>query len=144
MNSLLTIAIFFAMTLSWIPTVHAETYRWTGASGVVHFSQFPPPQGKSRIAKTPPINTFTSPAAPAPAVAALASGNTIRTPSTKPGKSHKASHGTCRQARSNLQIYESGRRVKIRQPNGEVTWLIDARRQQQIQQIKKFLHQDCP
>ena len=143
------IAGLLGLTLgAWLVTGQAETYRWTDAEGVVHFSQFPPPnsqQGVKKVTDTP-ISTLsgsgTTPAesTPAPSSAAPAAGNA---PQPLKEQVPPASKQACDTAHANLAALQSGQRIKVQMPDGSTHWLDDAERATRLKQTQAFLAQRC-
>jgi hypothetical protein len=69
--SMLAVALVFAASLG--PPAHAQSatyYRWKDASGVTHYGDAPPPQGKATAVKVKGSVTSSSSASAPPSVAA--------------------------------------------------------------------------
>lgn len=141
------IAGLLGLTLgAWLITSNAEAYRWTDADGVVHFSQFPPPdqQNAKKVTDTP-ISTLSgagsaAPAADAGTAAPAANGNT---PQPIKKQVPPASKQACDTARNNLAALKSGQRIKVQMPDGSTHWLDDAERAKRLKQTQDFLAQRC-
>lgn len=141
------IAGLLGLTLSaCLITAHAEAYRWTGANGVVHFSQFPPPgQQNAKKVSITPISTLSGAGNAAPATDAGTTAPTASGKTPQPIKKQipPASKQACDTARNNLAVLQSGKRVKIQMPDGTTHWLDQAERSKRLKQTQDFLNQRC-
>lgn len=143
------IAALLGLTLgAWLVTGQAATYRWTDPDGVVHFSQFPPPNNQQNVKKVPdtPISTLSgagaAPAAnaPAPSSAAPTAGNA---PQPIKQQIPPAGKQACDTAHANLKALQSGQRIKVQMPDGSTHWLTDTERSKRLKQTQGFLAQRC-
>ena len=104
-----------------LPVAASNIYKWTDASGQVHFSQTPPPQGassvKSQTQLQPGVTTQSVPVAPPPAAAATKPGEekTAAAPESKEAKSKR-----CAASKERLALLEerTAYRLMITQPDG--------------------------
>jgi hypothetical protein len=143
------IAGLLGLTLgAWLITSNAEAYRWTDANGVVHFSQFPPPNQQKNAKKVSdtPISTLsgagsTTSAKDSGTAPAAAAANSAPQPIKK--QVMPASKQACDTARTNLAALKSGQRIKVQMPDGSTHWLAGAERAKRLKQTQDFLAQRC-
>lgn len=129
-------------------TVLAETYRWTDANGVVHFSQFPPTGQNATTVNDAPIGTVSDGSSNASAESSTPSNDgqsaspTEQT-STKAAPNAAGTKEACAAARSNLAALQSGERIKEKMPDGSTHWLTTAEQAARLKQTNDFLQQHC-
>jgi hypothetical protein len=125
------------------PLAQAQVYKWTDASGTVHFAQSPPPQG-TRYAVVPVAGgegaSGTEPA-PAPASAAAPAraapgGGVADTPDNR-GK-------LCADLSGNIGLLQSGQPLTVDDAQGNRVAMDDARRQQELASAQDQYRQYCP
>lgn len=142
------IAGLLGLTLgAWLITSHAEAYRWTDSNGVVHFSQFPPPeQHNAKKVTDTPISTLSGTGSAAPT---KNSGTTSAAPAASgaPQAIKKqvtpASKQACDTARANVALLKSGQRIRVKMPDGSMHWLDNAERSKRLKNNQDFLAQRC-
>lgn len=122
------------------PLATAQVYKWTDASGTVHYSEMPPAQGTkfSKVTTTgtvqplaPPAPAQTSSTAAAPAAAPVQMADTPENRSTM-----------CTSLKSNLAALQGSGPV-VMQQNGKPTALDDAQRKQQTSAAQAQYDQYC-
>lgn len=109
-----------------------QVYKWTDASGVVHFSDAPPPKDSKDVQlmkvssddRPHSVNNETGNAAPADSN----SGDSGSAPANPNAANVKA----CATARNNLEILNSKMPVSVTGPDGKAVPLDDKARQAQI------------
>lgn len=144
MRSASTVAALVAVVLGvWLPTSQATVYRWTGANGVVHFSQFPPNGRKATKISNNPIDTVPGRATAAPKTTTPAGERNSQQSGHAAPQPPRASQQACHRARANLDALQSGRRVKIKMPDGSTHWLTPAEHSKRLTQTKAFLARRC-
>lgn len=120
--------IAFALLLL-APLVYAQAYKWTDASGTVHYSQTPPPAGTkyslitlSGATEAPVQSANTEPSSSA-STAAAAAAPVADTPENRAR--------LCTQLKTNLDTLHGGGPVVMQQGNQQVVMNADQRKQQQ-------------
>lgn len=120
------------------PMAKAKIYQWKGAGGIIHYSQFPPsPSIQAKPVEIQPIPTYQ---------------NAIKKSPSTPSKSQKTTHKKtkhsltpiqCRKIQENLKILQSGRRVRLKEPNGKIKWITPSERKNDIKMLKKNIQRGC-
>lgn len=121
------------------PLATAQVYKWTDASGTVHYSQDAPPQGtKYKQVKT--TGTVDPIAAPAPAGA----NSEATTPPTTTAAADTSGNQSkfCVSLKSNLAALQ-GTGPVVMQQNGKTTALDDDQRKQQASSTQAQYDQYC-
>lgn len=135
---------------------HTQTiqiYKWTDYSGIIHYSQFPPKDENNNfnVAKTQvsiPIsaspkeeNIKDSMVNIKQYIEERASARKTRAVQKQIAKTNK---DNCTTARKNLELYQSGRRIKTRaNDNSEIQTLSEKDRLNRIKQSEKNIKSYC-
>ena len=124
------------------PLATAQVYKWTDASGTVHYSQDQPPQGtKYKQVKT--TGTVDPIAAPAAAASTGSGGETASASGTAPATNKSGNQSKfCVSLRSNLAALQGGGPV-VMQVNGKTSALDDDQRKQQASTTQAQYDQYC-
>ena len=153
------LAGLLAAALAAAPAL-AQQYKWVEKDGRVRYGDTPPPGVKATRLKGP-----SGPAAPAaaPAAAAKAAPKGPMTAAEQEAafrkrqiEAEKAAEKSaqdsqaaaqkadqCQRAQANLRLYESGERVRRTTASGEITYLEDAQREQEIARSREMVKQLC-
>jgi len=123
----------------------AAVYRWTDASGNVHFSQEVPPQGTDakelRVRPAPLIGDTPPPKSPAKAAGDVPAAK-AGTPSPAESAQQKVMREkNCAIARNNLRVFQRGGR--IRDAKWNIIGLTDKQRQARIAETEKLIKKFC-
>ncbi|MDE2268381.1 MAG: DUF4124 domain-containing protein [Thiomonas sp.] len=153
-------ALFLAMALMGMTSAHAAQWKWRDASGVVHYSDQPPP------ANIPASNILQRPTANA-AVAATAShsasqpqaSNELEKKIAEQKKAEQAAQEqaklqqqqaqalvnqqNCLQAQKQLQVLDSGQRMVQIDAQGQRVIMDDAQRAAERAKIAGLISQYC-
>ena len=136
-RSLLAVAL-----LLLIPAVSAQVYKWKDASGTVHYSEAPPPQGT----KFEKIHTSGSAepvaAPPAAPVNEAPEGGSLEGPTQKVADTPENRAKLCSSLKSNLGALQGSGPVVMEQ-DGKPQALDDAQRKQQIATAQAQYDQYC-
>lgn len=136
-RSLLAVAL-----LLLIPAVSAQVYKWKDASGTVHYSEAPPPQG-TRFEKIHTSGTAEPVAAPPPApVADTPEGGSLEPPVQKVADTPENRAKLCSSLKSNLSALQGSGPVVMDQ-GGKPRALDAAQRKQQIANAQAQYDQYC-
>ncbi|MGH8158642.1 MAG: DUF4124 domain-containing protein [Rhodanobacter sp.] len=121
------------------PLAVAQVYKWTDASGTVHYSQDAPPQG-TKYARVTTTGTVDPIAAPAPTPA---NSEASATPATTPVADTPENRSKfCVSLKSNLAALQGSAPV-VMQMNGKTTALDDDQRKQQASTTQAQYDQYC-
>lgn len=124
--------------------VAAQVYKWTDASGTVHFSDSPPPQGtKYTSVKIPRAATATAPAAGTPAPSA--EGSTDK-PAEKPARIEDTPENRsklCTDLKANIALLRGDQPLTIDDDKGQRTAMPDERRRQELATAEGQVKQYC-
>ncbi len=162
MRSLL--AALLAGALLAAPSAFAQQYKWVEKDGKVRYGDTPPPGVKA----TPLKGAGPAPApAAAPAAADKAAAKAApKGPMTaaeqeqafrkrqidadkaaekaaQEGKLAAQKADQCQRAQANLRLYESGERIRRTTASGEITYLEDADRAQEISKTRQMVRDLC-
>ncbi|OOG48106.1 DUF4124 domain-containing protein [Rhodanobacter sp. C01] len=123
------------------PLATAQVYKWTDASGTVHYSQDAPPQGtKYKQVKT--VGSAEPLSAPAAASAPESSSQTAA--AAPPAADTSGNQSTfCVSLRANLAALQGSAPVVMKQPDGKTTALDDDQRKQQASSAQTQYDQYC-
>ncbi|MBU6440805.1 MAG: DUF4124 domain-containing protein [Betaproteobacteria bacterium] len=149
-----------AALLCLAPAAQAQ-WKWVAPSGVVQYSDQPPPSGtpaRSILARPTP-SSMEQPAAPASGASAAARVRAgLAKAKEQQEQQRKAQEQArqlqaqvqaqqraqvCEQARQQLQLLDSGRRVRQAGPNGELNYLDSAQIQAQRAQAQAAMQAAC-
>jgi hypothetical protein len=122
------------------PLATAQVYKWTDASGTVHYSEAPPAQG-TKFSKVTTTGTVEPLAAPAPSEAE-SSRETPAEPAKPVANTPENRDKLCASLKSNLAALQGGGPV-VMQQDGKTTALDDAQRKQQIDSAQAQYDQFC-
>lgn len=157
-------AIAGLLAAAWFaPYASAAIYKWTDPSGVIHYSQTPPPEGQGKhLEELTPSGISTSapgPAAPADAPAPAKtppparSGKGAAKPHAKPKTPDKAKEkapedpaaraARCKKAQETLTLLETHPRVNLHEAGGKVTHLTEDQRQARITSLRQEVAKAC-
>lgn len=121
------------------PLATAQVYKWTDASGTVHYSQDAPPQG-TKYAQVKTTGAVDPVVAPAPAPA---NSEASDAPATTPVPDTPENHSKlCTSLKSNLAALQGAGPV-VMQQNGKTTALDDDQRKQQAGTTQAQYDQYC-
>ena len=110
------------------PLATAQVYKWTDASGTVHYSQDAPPQG-TKFSKVTTTGTVQPLAAPATAASAAGSSEPAA-PSQPVADNPENRSKLCNSLKTNIAALQGGGPV-VMQQNGKTTALDADQRKQQ-------------
>ena len=140
-------------------TAGAQAYRWVDKDGKVRYGDSPPPGVKATS-----IKGAAAAPAPAPSATPAKDGKAAPKPPVDPTQAFnerqlkakedaaKAEQGraereekqrNCERAQGNLRSLESGQRIASTNAQGERTYLDDASRQSQIDEMKAEVGRSC-
>jgi hypothetical protein len=122
------------------PLAAAQVYKWTDASGTVHYSETPPAQG-TKYEKVTTTGTVEPLAAPAPSETA-GSRETPAEPAKPVADTPENRSKMCGALKSNLAALQGGGPV-VMQQDGKTVALDDAQRKQQIVAAQTQYDQFC-
>ena len=121
------------------PLVTAQVYKWTDASGTVHYSEAPPAQGT----KYSKVKTNGTADAPAPAPAAPAATEPSPETTAQPVADTPENRGKlCKSLQANLAALNGSAPV-VMEKGGKPTALDDSQRKQQIAADTAQYNQYC-
>ncbi|GEM_PF-664563 len=151
---------FFLVGLLLAAPAAAAIYRWTDSSGVIHYSQTPPPAGQGHNLVQLPESGAGAATAPAAADgAADAKAGTAkkkadagtRKAAAKPAKAPAKPPETaeqraerCRKARQTLTLVQTHTRIRVHEADGRTERMSEEQRQARIKSLEKMLAKDCP
>jgi len=123
------------------PLAAAQVYKWTDASGTVHYSEAPPAQG-TKYVKVTTTGTVEPLVAPAPSEAAESHREAPAEP-TQPVADTPENRGKlCESLKSNLAALQGSGPV-VMQQGGKSVALADTQRKQQIANAQTQYDQFC-
>ena len=122
------------------PLATAQVYKWTDASGTVHYSQDAPPQG-TKYKQVTTTGTVVAPAAASTANTASASQPASAATPTTAGATENSSK-YCVTLKANLTALQGGGPV-VMQQDGKATALDDDQRKQQASTTQTQYNQYC-
>ncbi|EIM04756.1 hypothetical protein UUC_00465 [Rhodanobacter denitrificans] len=122
------------------PLAAAQVYKWTDASGTVHYAEAPPAQG-TKYQKVTTTGTVEPLAAPATARTAPGS-ETPAEPARPVANTPENRDKMCAALKTNLAALQGGGPV-VMQQNGKTVALDDAQRKQQIASAQANYDQFC-
>lgn len=135
-RSLIVVALLLLAPLA----ATAQVYKWTDASGTVHYSEMPPAQG-TKFSKVTTTGTVQPLAPPAPAQAS----STDAAPAAAPARMADTPENRstmCTSLKSNLAALQGSGPV-VMQQNGKATALDDSQRKQQTSAAQAQYDQYC-
>ena len=122
------------------PLATAQVYKWTDASGTVHYSEAPPAQG-TKFDKVTTSGTV-EPLAPPPASEPTEPRETPTQPAAPVADTPENRAAMCATLKSNLGALQGGGPV-VMQQNGKSVALDDAQRKQQVASAQAQYDQFC-
>lgn len=122
------------------PLATAQVYKWTDASGTVHYSEAPPAQG-TKFSKVTTTGTVEPLAAPV-SEATEDTRETPAAPSQPVADTPENRSALCASLKSNLAALQGSGPV-VMQQDGKATALDDAQRKQQTAQAQAQHDQFC-
>lgn len=122
------------------PLATAQVYKWTDASGTVHYSETPPAQG-TKYAKVTTTGTVEPLAAPTPSNTAD-HRETPAEPTEAMADTPENRSKLCESLNTNLTALKGSSPV-VMQQEGKTVALDDAQRQQQIESAQGQYNQFC-
>ncbi|WP_449427651.1 DUF4124 domain-containing protein [Rhodanobacter umsongensis] len=124
------------------PLATAQVYKWTDASGTVHYSQDAPPQGtKYKQVKTVgSVEPVSAPAAAAPDPGNSSQSATASAPAADTSGNQSK---FCVSLKTNLAALQGSAPVVMKQPDGKTTALDDDQRKQQASSTQAQYDQYC-
>lgn len=131
-----------AALLLLAPLAMAQAYKWTDASGTVHYADSPPPKGTQfkRVTTTGTVESAASPAA----AEKPSSASTSMEPPPKPvADTPENRTKLCTTLKSNLELLRSKQPV-VTQEGGQQKLLDDTQRKQQQATAEGQYKQFCP
>ena len=137
MRRLLIAAVLLALT----PLASAQVYKWTDATGTVHYSEAPPTQGKNyQKIKT---NGTVEPLVPSDATPVTDSKPDVAPASAQPVADTPENRGKmCDALKANLTTLQ-GKGPVVMQKDGKTVALDEAQRNQQIGAAQTQYQQFC-
>lgn len=145
-------AFSLILTLSLVspPSDAGRIYKWTDANGTVHYGEHPPANHDSQLMNTTTGKSSRGSAGESGASSTEAvdeneaDANDTQTAPThaqevKPAKDK----GICERARSNLEILVERGRIKQADESGEIRYLSDEQKAEQIEAAKKAVKIYC-
>lgn len=122
------------------PLATAQVYKWTDASGTVHYSQDAPPQG-TKYKRVTTTGTVEAPAASASTSSTANASQPAGTATPAAGTSENSSK-YCVSLRTNLAALQGSGPVAMQQ-DGKATALDDDQRKQQAAATQSLYNQYC-
>jgi hypothetical protein len=122
------------------PAVAAQVYKWTDASGTVHYSETPPPQG-TRFTRVSTSSIEQPAATPAPAKKAEAAPEPAAETATLPDTPENRAR-LCSSLKANLDVLKGSDPVVMEQ-QGKAVALDEAQRSEQLEQAQAQYAQYC-
>jgi hypothetical protein len=123
--------------------VAAQVYKWTDASGTVHFSDSPPPQGT----KYTNVKTSLSAAAAATPVASTPAPSTqADKPAEKPKRIENTPENRsklCTELKTNIALLQGDQPLTVDDDKGQRTAMPDERRRQELATAEGQAKQYC-
>ncbi|MGY3040110.1 hypothetical protein ACVWWQ_001733 [Rhodanobacter sp. TND4EL1] len=122
------------------PLATAQVYKWTDASGTVHYSETPPSQGTkfNKVTTTGTVEPLVAPAASEPT-----ENRETPAPPAQPVADTPENRATlCTTLKSNLGALQAGGPV-VMQQNGAAVALDEAQRKQQLVSAQAQYDQFC-
>jgi len=142
------IILILSFIISFIPlSSFAAVYKWTDSAGNVHYSQKKPTNAKvERIKIAPPPEASTSsykkPSLDKKdATSGKNDGQAANDKNKK--KAAKKNDSGCKTAKANLQTLQTSPRVKQKDKDGNVAYMNDEQKKQQIKQEKEYIAKNC-
>lgn len=125
------------------PLANAQVYKWTDASGTVHYSETPPTQG-TKFNKVKTNGSVEPLAAPAPAPADKpAQASTAATAAAAPiADTPENRHTLCESLKTNIAALQGSGPV-VMQQDGKSTALDDSQRKEQTGSAQAQYQQYC-
>lgn len=138
----------------------AAIYRWTDSSGVIHYSQTPPPAGQGHnLVRLPESGSDAPAATPADAngAAGAKAGAAKKQPDAgsrkaaakpkkapaKPPETAEQRAERCRKARRTLTLVQTHTRIRVHEADGRTERMTEEQRQARIKSLEKMLAKDC-
>jgi len=123
------------------PLAIAQVYKWTDASGTVHYSQDAPPQG-TKYKQVTTTGTIEAPAASA-STASTANASQPAGAATPAAGTSENSSKYCVTLKTNLTALQGSGPVAMKQQDGKATALDDDQRKQQAAATQSLYNQYC-
>ncbi len=127
------------------PLASAQVYKWTDASGTVHYSEAPPSQGTrfTRVTTTGTVQPLAKPSTPAAETSDRTEGGSNEGNGAQKVADTPANRKTlCASLQSNLTTLQGSGPVVL-QKDGKATALDAAQRKQQISTAQAQYNQYC-
>ncbi|HQU14791.1 MAG: hypothetical protein B7Z66_03830 [Chromatiales bacterium 21-64-14] len=137
------------------PHASAAIYKWTDPSGVIHYSQTPPPEGQAKhFEELAPSGLTAPPPDPGTAADTQTQGKAQKTAAKtkakekpkgkeKPPEDPAARAAHCKKAQETLTLLETHPRVNLHEAGGKVTHLTEEQRQARIDSLRKDVAKEC-
>ncbi|GGY15355.1 hypothetical protein GCM10008098_02890 [Rhodanobacter panaciterrae] len=136
-RSLIVVALLLLTPLA----ATAQVYKWTDASGTVHYSEAPPAQG-TKFSKVTTTGTVQPLAAPTPAEGSGGSREPTAAPAQPVADTPENRSKLCTSLKANLAALQGSGPV-VMQQDGKATALDAAQRKQQIDAAQGQYNQYC-
>ena len=108
-----------------------EFYKWTDASGIVHYSDLPPPQDVGKVERVHVIGGSTITAAtPSPSAADVDAAKLAATPPAVPSETAEERARLCNQSRASLELLQSKYPVSSPAKAGAAPSILDDQQRQ--------------
>ncbi len=123
------------------PLATAQVYKWTDASGTVHYSEAPPTQG-TKFSKVTTTGTVQPLAAPAATAGSGGSSEPTAAPAQPVADTPENRSKLCASLKTNLAALQGSGPV-VMQQDGKATALDAAQRKQQVDAAQGQYNQYC-
>jgi hypothetical protein len=121
-----------------------QVYKWTDASGVVHFTDTPPPRDTPNVQSVRMVGGGTSTTPTEDATKAAAPVATASATASTPANNQPPDEATlCKQSRANLELLQGKTPVGIAGTDGKASVLDDKARDAQIANAKLAIARFC-
>lgn len=133
-----------AALLLLAPLAAAQVYKWTDASGTVHYSEAPPAQGTkySKVTTTGTVEPLAKPASATRPRDASEGSNEPEPPAKTVADTPENRKALCDSLKSNLATLQGSAPV-VMEKNGETSALDAAQRKQQLDTAQAQYNQYC-
>jgi len=145
------IITFFIISLVWLTSATARSYRWVDENGVTIYSQSPPPSGTARTVIKPPPPAGTPPEDTMKKLKARLDAldeTKKKTTETKDKEKKEAGRAeikkkNCQSATAHLKNLEEHGRLKMKMDDGNYKILTDEERTADIEKTKQTIEKNC-
>jgi hypothetical protein len=123
------------------PLANAQVYKWTDASGTVHYSETPPAQG-TKFNKVKTNGSVEPLVAPAPAANPAQASTAAAAPAAPIADTPENRHTLCESLKTNIAALQGSGPV-VMQQDGKSTALDDSQRKEQTGSAQAQYQQYC-